>query len=60
MKIKKFISAENQKGIKVTCTKIIDYVAVGVSRIKMNNYLLRQDYKYVKCKQTIALTRKHK
>ena len=50
MKMKKII-AENQKGIKVTCNRIIPTVGVPVIRNTMNNHMLRQ------CKQTVTLTK---
>ena len=39
MKMKKIIAAENQKGIKVTCNKIIPTVGVPVIRKTMNNHV---------------------
>jgi len=60
IRIKRLIAAENRKGAKVTCNKIISSIGVDVSRKTLNNHLLRQDYKYVKCKQVITLTKRHK
>ena len=46
LRIRKYISTCNEKRMKVTCRSIIKETGITVSRKTLNNFLLRQDYKF--------------
>src|ERR1043165_7671303 len=58
--LKRYISNMNNVGSKVTCRKIIEDNNMNVSRRTMNNWILRNKYKYQKQVQSIQLSKRHK
>ena len=58
--IKRYVKKCNEMGKKVMCEKIIKELHVDVLRKMINNWLLRQDYKYKKQAQRIQLSDSHK
>lgn len=60
LRIKRYICDQNMKDSKVNCRKIIEDTNIAVTRRTMNNWLLRNKYKYQKQVQEIKLSQKHK
>jgi len=60
VRIKKFIRKSNKIGQKVNCRKILDETGLEVSRRTLNNWLLRNDYKYKKQVPKTHLSPLHK
>lgn len=58
--IKRFINKSKFSGKKTTCNKILNETGVDVSRRTLNNWLLKNEYRYTKVAQKIYLTEKHK
>jgi len=56
LRIRRYISTSNEKRMKVTCRSIINETRITVSRKTLNNFLLRQDYKFKKQAQHIQLS----
>ena len=50
----------NKIGYKVTTTSILNELNIDVSRRTLNNWLIKNDYSYMKSAQNIYLTRQHK
>ena len=58
LKLKRYISNQNQNGSKVTCRKIIEDNDLRISRKTVNNWLLKNKYRYRKQGQKIELSPK--
>lgn len=58
--LKRFISNENSKGVKVTSSTILNGTQLDVSRRTLNNWLQKHDYKYKKGVQKLQLTANHR
>jgi len=58
--LKRFISKENSKGVKVTSSAILTGTNFDVSRRTLNNWLLRHDYTYKKGAQKLQLSANHR
>ena len=59
LNIRRFIENENNNGKKVTCNTIIAATEILVSRRTLNNFLIKEDYKYMKGVQKIVLSKHH-
>ena len=60
LRIRRYTYSCNEKCQKATCQSIINETSVPVSRKTLNNFLLRQDFKFKKQVQHIQLSRNHK
>lgn len=60
LKLKRFIANENNTGHKVTCNKIIAQNNLPVCRRTVNNWLLKNEFRYQKQAQKILLSKAHK
>jgi len=58
--LKRFISKENYKGVKVTSRSILTGTELSVSRRSLNNWLLKHDYVYKKGAQRLHLSPNHR
>lgn len=58
--LRRYISTCNSNMIKVNCSKIKRDCNVDVSRRTLNNWLLKEEYRYMKEVQKISLTAGHK
>ena len=58
--LRRYIANENDKGVKVTTTSILNGTNVGVSKRTLNNWLRKNDFNYRKGVQKLELTAKHK
>ena len=56
LRIRRYISTCNEKRMKVICRSIINETGITVSRKTLNNFLLRQDYKFKKQAQHMQLS----
>lgn len=60
LRIKRYVSSENIHENKVNCRTIIQGLDLDISRKTINNFLLRNDFKYRKQVQHITLSKQHK
>lgn len=58
--LKRHISNCNSNGVKVNCNKLKRDCNLGHNRRTLNNWMLKEDYKYFKQVQKISLTNDHK
>lgn len=59
-RITRFIDIKNKCQEKVNCNQIKKNFDIPVSRMTINNWLLKRDIKYLKIPQELCLTAKHK
>lgn len=60
LSIKRYVAEKNLNGEKVNCRKIMTDTNISVSRRTLNNWLLRNEFKYEKEAQKVMLSKKHK
>ena len=58
--IKRCVEKMNKDGMNVTCNKLINETKFDISRRTMNNWLIKNDYKYTKVVQKIILSKEQK
>ena len=56
LRIKRYIRNSNENGSKVNCNSIIKNCEIDVKRRTVNNFLLKNDFKYKKASQNISLS----
>jgi len=57
--LRRYIENENDKGVKVTTTSILNGTDADVSKRTLNNWLRKNNFNYKKGVQTLELTAKH-
>lgn len=60
LQLKRYITKQNDNGSKVSCRKIVTENNISISRRTVNNWLLRNKFKYRKFSQKLQLSSKHK
>ena len=60
LKIKRFVESSNSEGKIVNCNIVKNELCFEVPRRTINNFFLRSEFKFLKVRQKIGLTKVHK